>query len=290
MWTQWSEWMDVLKKTSPEDFGHTHGVYPDRNAAQSVVTLLKALAQALDSFLETPNDRDCHWVADLSALPRGAATLLVRTLGGGEVVLSLCNDAGTIEETGLRGVWLLRVGGQRSLVAALLPRAVESFIDRGDEALAFTDPPANVSPAAIAVLKEASAALCALRACDASGEEKGKEGSKNDAQLVHQIDLLRQPFGAGDLRYILSVLGTGDVSAVLRGFSRSRIDSTRVRGLWRSRIANTEGRLLFDSLVVARIPREIPAGREDFQKSAQRVRELTAALEDELLHGHFDGH
>lgn len=290
MWTQWSEWMDVLRKTSPEEARSVQGGNPDRPnraAAQSVVTLLKALGQALDSFTTKTNARDCHWVADLANLPRGAATLLARTLGGGEVSVSLCNEAGTVEETGVRGVWLLRVGGQRSLVAALLPRVVESFIEHGDAVVKVSEPSVKVSPAATAVLAEANEALRVLSTRDA--QVCVQRESLDSSPFQRQIDLLRQPFGAGDLRYILSVIGTGEVSVVLRGFSRSRIDSTRVRGLWRSRIANTEGRLLFDSLVVARIPREIPAGREDFEKSATRVRELTASLESDLFQGRFDG-
>ena len=245
-----------------------------RQAARCVVGLLRELARALEAGRETPG---FHWARDLSDLPRGGLRLLARTLGGGEVEMNLCRGEGTVEETGVRAVWMLHLGGRHSLVAALLPRAVQGILVQGGETdVAPETLPPDV-PVAAAVLAEAREALGRLRETDPD------DGTEDVASFVRGIDLLHQPFGPRDLTCLLSVIGHGGISVTLRGFAKSRIESTKVRGLWRSRIENREGRLLFDSLVIARIPPEVPAGPEDLPESVRQVRERADRLEREFL-------
>ena len=255
----------------------TRGMIPasgDRKAAEETLDIIRELRRAFDAAgAANAAPEALHAIRDLAKAAPGTGAFLAQTLGAGEVRIHLCGPEAVVEEAEIPGVWRLDVGGQSSVVASLLPRTVCAFIGRGAEELVETgEAPAGLF-AAPAILSEVREALRAL---------------KDDPSLVREIDLLRQPLGPADMNYILATIGRGSVTVELRGFARSRIESTRVRGLWHSRIVNDAGRALLDSLVVARIPPEVPAGADDIPGSSAKLAELEEWIASDLRHGVFD--
>ena len=84
-------------------------------AARQTLRLLKTLQNALKIGLADGDD--VHWVDDLTQLTPDAALFLFQTLGRGEVTLHLYGGEARADETGLPGVWKLKIGPQTSLVA-----------------------------------------------------------------------------------------------------------------------------------------------------------------------------
>lgn len=99
-------------------------------AARQTLRLLKSLQNALKKALADGDD--VHWVDDLAQLTPDAALFLFQTLGRGEVTLHLYGGEARADETGLPGVWKLKIGPQTSLVAGRIPRCVIAAVSAGD--------------------------------------------------------------------------------------------------------------------------------------------------------------
>ena len=158
-------------------------------------------------------------------------------------------------------------------MAALLPRCVTTLLETGNTDIKKPEKKPDGLFAAGPVLSELRQAL------------KDADLTKIPELPDHQIDLSRQPLNPADMNYILTTLGEGKVDIELSGFAKSRIQASRVKGIWRSRILNNAGKTLMDSLVVALIPPEVPAGREDIPTSEAKLRELADWIRRDMARG-----
>ena len=109
--------------------------------------------------------------------------------------------------------------------------------------------------------------------------------SEIKTSVPYQIDMVRQPLTPADKTFLLSVIGRGPIAVQLLGFADSRIYSTKVKGLWRSVIINNAGKSLLDSLVIARIPPEVPAAPEDLPDALAKIRSVYDWIESDLARG-----
>lgn len=244
----------------------------EKRAAQKTLAVLEEMADVFKKAGEDTKNK-LHWITDLGRLDAGTNRFLKQTLGRGEVKISLCGGEAVAEETEIPAVWRLTIGEQTSLVAALLPRCVTTLLETGNTDIKEPEKKPDGLFAAGPVLSELRQAL------------KDADLTKIPELPDHQIDLSRQPLNPADMNYILTTLGEGKVDIELSGFAKSRIQASRVKGIWRSRILNNAGKTLMDSLVVALIPPEVPAGREDIPTSEAKLRELADWIRRDMARG-----
>lgn len=248
----------------------------DRVTERRAATLsLKVLADIEKVFLNAfEAQRAPDWIYDLGKLDSESAAFLMHSLGKGEVRITMHHGEVQVSETAVPGLWLLEIGPLKSLVAALLPRSVESAIAAGADRVSIPEKLPSGIFAAPAILSEINDALALT------------DISQFDPDNVpRQIDMVRQPLTPADRTFILTCIGEGSVSIELSGFAESRIFSTKVRGLWRSVIINNNHKVLLDSLCVTHVPPEVPASLEELGRSAKLIRDTIEWIENDLQRG-----
>ncbi len=243
----------------------------ERRAALKTMELLKELEAAYEKSIET--GEPLHWIFDTAVLGEDICRFLYNSLGTGEVRITLYDGQATATETDIPGLWRLNIGGQESLVAALLPLCVERVLDQGKDAITMPEDKPEGLFAAEPLLTEVQSVL-----------EK-TDVSHISTSVPYQVDMVRQPLTPADKSFLLTVVGRGNLSVQLLGFADSRIYSTKVKGLWRSVIINNAGKVLLDSLVVARIPPEVPAAAEDLPEGLNKIRSVHDWIESDLARG-----
>ena len=245
--------------------------HAERRAAERTMELLKELDAAYSNAIET--GEPLHWIYDTANLGEDTCRFLFNSLGTGEVRITLYDGEAVATETDIPGLWRLKIGQQESLVAALLPLCVQKALEYGRETLdAPEDKPEGLF-ASEPLLQEVIDVL-------------GKTDiSEIKTSVPYQIDMVRQPLTPADKTFLLSVIGRGPIAVQLLGFADSRIYSTKVKGLWRSVIINNAGKSLLDSLVIARIPPEVPAAPEDLPDALAKIRSVYDWIESDLARG-----
>lgn len=243
----------------------------ERRAALKTMELLKQLEAAYVKTIE--EGAPLHWIFDTGVLGPDVCRFLYNSLGTGEVRITLYDGQATATETDIPGLWLLSVGGQESLVAALLPLCVKKALDQGRETIDIPEDKPEGLFASEPLLKEVAGVLAQT------------DISQTSTSVPYQVDMMRQPLTPADKSFLLTVVGRGSLSVELLGFADSRIFSTKVRGLWRSVIINNAGKVLLDSLVVARIPPEVPAAPEDLPEGLGKIRSVHDWIENDLNRG-----
>lgn len=243
----------------------------ERRAALKSLELLKELEAAYEKAITT--GEPLHWIFDTGVLGADVCRFLYNSLGTGEVRITLYDGQATATETDIPGLWLLNVGGQESLVAALLPLCVEKVLEQGRETIDIPEDKPEGLFASEPLLKEVASVLATT------------DITKMTTDVPYQVDMVRQPLTPADKSFLLTVIGRGNLSVELLGFADSRIFSTKVKGLWRSVIINTAGKVLLDSLVVAKIPPEVPAAPEDLPDALNKIRSVHDWIENDLNRG-----
>ena len=245
--------------------------HAERRAAERTMELLKELDAAYSNAIET--GEPLHWIYDTANLDEDTCRFLFNSLGTGEVRITLYDGEAVATETDIPGLWRLKIGQQESLVAALLPLCVQKALEYGRETLDVPEDKPEGLFASEPLLQEVIDVL-------------GKTDiSEIKTSVPYQIDMVRQPLTPADKTFLLSVIGRGPIAVQLLGFADSRIYSTKVKGLWRSVIINNAGKSLLDSLVIARIPPEVPAAPEDLPDALAKIRSVYDWIESDLARG-----
>jgi hydrogenase-1 operon protein HyaF len=92
------------------------------------------------------------------------------------------------------------------------------------------------------------------------------------------IDLNAMPFGPGDERRLLELLGHGEIEARLNALGATEIRETAVPGVWLVDHRNAEGERLVLHVEIAEVPAILRTQAED-------LREAVAALDARLAGG-----
>ena len=118
---------------------------------------------------------------------------LYNSLGTGEVRITLYDGQATATETDIPGLWLLNVGGQESLVAALLPLCVEKVLEQGRETIDIPEDKPEGLFASEPLLKEVASVLAKT------------DITKMTTDVPYQVDMVRQPLTPADKSFLLTV-------------------------------------------------------------------------------------
>lgn len=245
----------------------------ERKAALETVVLLSAVKDQAKKALEQQSEHKLCWEFSFNQFQPEHIDFILATIGTGEVRISIDNGRVKLEETAIPALWHVQNGQSHSLVLALMPPVVGDAIDQIEGYLAIPqETPPNVF-AAPSILQELQGAL-----------------EKTDlTRLTHDpafmVELTRQPLDTQDREFLQKVMGEGLIEIWLSGFASAYIRSTQIRGLWSSQLLNNAGKQLLDSLVVARMPPEVPCAPEELSDTVKIASETLQWIEDDLERG-----
>lgn len=201
----------------------------------------------------------------LGGLDAADRRLLAETLGEGEVhVIVGGRHVYQAQETALTGLWWLRTEAQNGgvisehLEIAAIPGVVMAAATEGTAARLTPDVlpegTMNVGP----LLTELDARMA-----------EWQPGQEN-----HVVSFTLFPMSPADMAHLKATLGVGPVEGVSRGYSSTRVTSTRIRNIWSVQYLNTMETVILDTLEIGGIPVALLAANEDFEDSAERLAEI----------------
>lgn len=207
---------------------------------------------------------------DLAELDRATQDFLQQTLGHGEI--SVLADRPpwrlSIRESVFPGIWrvlLLRDGVPERdyLDVGAVPATVLDWADQlTREALV---PPSAYPPG----LMNAPALVHEIHLKVAAFQPGHQE--------VFNLTLL--PMTPDDLLFLANSLGLAGLSILSTGYGDCRVSLTRVPNVWWVQYFNSTDQLILNTIELTAVPRVVLAAPEDFEDSAQRLREFGASLE-----------
>lgn len=219
--------------------------------------VLRDVAQGLTDIGQGLAER--RWI-DIAHLGQESRSLLSSMLSVGEISATIAADPPIrIQETALYGVWMVD-GKRQGIEVADLPGAVRAAVDQCADRLALPDQGAlpegamNVLP----VLAEIRHHMLG--------------GTAN-----HEINLSLMPISPVDYQLLESVLGTGPVDVLSRGYGSCRIRACAVRNVWRVHYFNVDGQMILDVIQVGDVPAAARATAEDMADQIVRLHDLIAA-------------
>ena len=95
---------------------------------------------------------------------------------------------------------------------------------------------------------------------------------------AHVVNLTLLPQSEQDLECLGDSLGRGPVSMLCRGYGNCRVTVTGLRDVWWVQYFNSDDKLILNTLEVTPVPAAVLAAQEDLDDSAERLREILAAL------------
>jgi hydrogenase-1 operon protein HyaF len=103
-----------------------------------------------------------------------------------------------------------------------------------------------------------------------------------DPLAERTIDLHGLPLDDAERAWLRERLGDGEVRATLEVAGRTAVDETAYAGVWWLRHGDAAGRVLFEQIVVARVPALLLAHPQDAAAAAGRL--AAAVAETEVTH------
>lgn len=228
--------------------------------------LLSRLAAAIgDQKVEA--DTQVFRLADLTELE---SKLIFDVLGEGEVsgVVALPDGAlAQIQESTLAGIWRVRIdfGADDPRYEYIEVGAIPELVRRAASDLtapsfAIATPPEgamNVMP----VLAEIQERALAWKAGEPS-------------QVINFTLLPMSPI---DMTFMQQTLQNGPIQLISRGYGTCRALATGTRNVWSVQFFNAMDTIILDTLEVGGVPAVAIAANEDFEDSAERLREIIEA-------------
>ena len=245
----------------------------ERKAALETIVLLNAVKDQAHQARLHHRENELFWEFSFDQFKPEHIDFILATIGTGEVRISIDNGRVKLEETAIPALWHVQNGITHSLVLSIMPPAVGEAIDKINGTLKIPNETPEKVFSAPSILLELQAVL----------EKTNLEYFTHDPAF--SIELTRQPLESQDRDFLEGILGVGSIEIWLSGFASAHIRSTTVRGLWNSRLLNNAGKLLLDSIVVARIPPEVPTAPEELDDTVKIASETLHWIEQDLERG-----
>jgi len=237
----------------------------DGSVPESARFLLEAFADALsDAAAGRPGT-----IFSLSALEPAALAALDDILGEGEVSILIAGSTEyQITETVFAGLWRVRT---LDMAGALI----------GDHAEVGQIP--QVVRAAAVELTSAELVIGpepadAMNVMPVLAEIKDAMARHVPGRPNHVISFTLLPMNEADLTFLGEMIGGGKIRSMSKGYGTARVTSTRARGVWQVEFLNAMGTVIVDTIEIGDIPAAILAEVEDFEDSAERVREVLGTV------------
>lgn len=241
----------------------------DKAAARECRDVLARLASDLEGW--NPAETLGGPTLDLAGVSPAAIELVNQMLGEGEVGVRIVDGRDVrIQESVFTGLWRVR---EFDTAGRLVRDGIEA---------------AGLPTEALRVLR--------TRTTEEVGDVAIPEGAMNVAPIVtelraqmkawrpgrpaHVINLTLLPVSPVDLQVIDSVLGSGAVAMISRGFGNCHVSATRLRNVWRVQYYNAMKTLILNTVVITELPEEVIAAPEDIHDTRERFDELITWIEE----------
>ncbi|MBN8874138.1 MAG: hydrogenase expression/formation protein [Rhodospirillales bacterium] len=255
--------LDILRMPSGmSTFSAAHVPEATQSAAHAEgIAAGEAILAGLDAWCADATPRSIP----LAHLPAPDRAFVRQLLGEGEV--SVIGGATLqAQESVLAGVWYIRetsVDGtlydERVEIGPFPPSLLAIAFEGAAEAVAMAAHfPENVFNAP-ALIPEISAHLPRIA---------------DDSLPVHVINLSLLPHTQEDLQYLDTLLGSGPLIILSRGYGNCRIRATATRNVWWVRYYNSQDTLILNAIELSRLPDVAVAAPEDLADSRERLAEI----------------
>ncbi|MEY2896241.1 MAG: hypothetical protein RL669_510 [Pseudomonadota bacterium] len=241
----------------------------DSAAARECRDVLARLARAMARW--DPDETLGGPTLDLAGVSPAAIELVNQMMGEGEVGIRIADGRDVrIQESVFTGLWRLR---EFDAAGRLVRDTIEA---------------AGVPTEALTVLRS--------HTTEEVGDVAIPEGAMNVAPIItelraqmkswrpgrpaHVINLTLLPVSPVDLQVIDSVLGSGAVAMISRGFGNCHVSATRLRNVWRVQYFNAMKTLILNTVVITQLPEEVIAAPEDIRDTRERFDELLTWVEE----------
>ena len=94
------------------------------------------------------------------------------------------------------------------------------------------------------------------------------------SSLPHVINLSLLPHTHEDLDFLSTMLGSGPLVILSRGYGNCRITSTATRNVWWVQYFNSQESLILNTIEISEVPEVACAAQEDIDDSAERLLEI----------------
>jgi hydrogenase-1 operon protein HyaF len=108
-------------------------------------------------------------------------------------------------------------------------------------------------------------------------EISARSDAWKDGDPTHTITFSLLPMNAVDMDFLQKTLGPGSVKLVSKGYGACRVHSTGAKHVWSVQYFNASDEIVLDTLEIGAAPAAACAADEDFEDSAERLREIEEA-------------
>ncbi|MCP3460495.1 hydrogenase expression/formation protein [Bradyrhizobium sp. CCGUVB23] len=193
--------------------------------------------------------------------------LIADVLGEGEVAGLIALPGGSlaqIQESVLAGIWRVRLETDEAseylevgAIPEIVKRAATDFTTVDFEIGQVPEGSMNVLP----VLAEIRERALAWR----------------PGILSQIINFTLLPMSPVDMSFLHETIRNGPIQLVSRGYGTCRMFATGIRNVWSVQFFNAMDTIILDTLEVGGVPKAALAADEDFEDSAERLREIIEA-------------
>jgi len=206
-------------------------------------------------------------VLSLEGLDERNRDLINQILGNGEVSMKYHGTVDArIQESVLAGVWRVQyldaAGEVRRDVIEIagIPGLVKQAT--------FGDAAGEV------VFRQADIPDTVYNAAPLLTEINDKLPEYRPDSVPHVINLSLLPHTSEDIDFLSTMLGSGPVVILSRGYGNCRITSTATRNVWWVQYFNSQETLILNTIEISGVPEVACAAQEDIDDSAQRLLEI----------------
>ncbi|MBI5260620.1 MAG: hydrogenase expression/formation protein [Bradyrhizobium sp.] len=229
----------------------------------NAVELLSKLASAI-SQQKSDGPTQLFRLEALNDLER---RLIADVLGEGEVAGVVALPDGSvaqIQESVLAGIWRVRLeidAAHEYVEVGAIPEIVRrAAVDLTADDFGIGEAPEgamNVLPVLAEIRERAQA---------------WRPGTRSQI-----INFTLLPMSPVDMSFLQETIRNGPIQLVSRGYGACRVLATGVRNVWSVQFFNAMDTIILDTLEVGDVPTAVLAADEDFEDSAERLREIIEA-------------
>jgi hydrogenase-1 operon protein HyaF len=237
----------------------------DHKASPAMRVFLDRLAEALRIY--RPGERAMG--LPLRGFTPEDLEILGDLLGDGEVSVVAGHDPlYQVQEANMAGVWRVRAtdGNGQSVLDIVEVGDVPSLVRAALASL----------PAAMPALPEEIAAgvmnAPAVLTEIAERAARWRPGLRN-----HIVNFTLMPMTEDDNALLTKVLGQAPLTIVSSGYGTCRVLMTNMRHVWAVQYLNAMGNTILDTVEVGDVPESVLAAKEDFEDSAERLKDMVEA-------------
>ena len=193
--------------------------------------------------------------------------LIDDVLGEGEVAGVVALPDGTlvqIQESVLAGIWRVRLEGDERHDYVEIG-CVPEIVTRAAADLTATD----------VVIKAAPEGT--MNALPVLAEIRERALSWRPGARSQTINFTLLPMSPADMSFLQETLGNGPIQLMSRGYGTCRVLATGVRHVWSVQFFNAMDTIILDTLEVGGVPVVALAADEDFEDSAERLKQIIEA-------------